>query len=113
MYKIFSNIIYARLYKWAEKFNKIDESQAGFRNGYSTSDNIFILQSMVQKYISKPGGRFYVLYVDFKKAFDGLIHQNLFSSINKIGVKGKLFQVLVSMYSKLRGCVKVSASRWL
>jgi hypothetical protein len=67
MYKIFSYIIYHRLYNWAEKFDNIDESQAGFRAGYSTIDNIFILQSMVQKYISKPGVRFYVLYVDLKK----------------------------------------------
>jgi hypothetical protein len=67
MYKIFSNIIYDRLFNLAENFDKIDESQAGFRAGYSTIDNIFILQSIVQKYISKPGERFYVLYVDLKK----------------------------------------------
>ena len=78
MYKIFSNIIYDRLYVWAEEFNKIDESQAGFRSGYSTVDNIFTLQSLIQKYLSKPNGRFYVLYVDFKKAFDGLNHHKLF-----------------------------------
>jgi hypothetical protein len=48
MYKIFSNIIYDRIYNWAEKVDKIDESQAGFQAGYCTIDNIFILQSMVQ-----------------------------------------------------------------
>jgi hypothetical protein len=47
MYKIFSNIIHDRLYTWAEKFDKIDESQAEFRAGNSTIYNIFILQSMV------------------------------------------------------------------
>ena len=43
MYKIFANIIYNRLYTWSEVFDKIDESQAGFRVGYSTIDNIFTL----------------------------------------------------------------------
>lgn len=107
MYKIFANIIYDRLYTWSEEFGKIDESQAGFRVGYSTIDNIFTLQSMVQKYISKPGGRFYVLYVDFKKAFDGLIHHKLFASLHRKGVQGNLFKILISMYSNLRGAVKV------
>ena len=83
MYKIFSNILYDRLRKWAELNNKIDEAQSGFRAGYSTTDNIFILQSLVQKYLSKQGGRFYVLYVDFKKAFDSVVHQNLFNCLKK------------------------------
>ena len=49
MYKIFGNIVNSRLCTWAEEFGKLDESQSGFRKGYSTIDNIFVLQSMVQK----------------------------------------------------------------
>ena len=56
MYKIMSKIISTRLYNWAEENGKIDEGQAGFRKGYSTFDNIFTLQAMVQKYLSRPGG---------------------------------------------------------
>jgi len=108
MYKIFSNIVYNRLCKWADLNNKIAESQAGFRKGYSTIDNLFTLQSMVQKYTCKPGGRFYVLYVDFQKAFDSLIIHKLITTMCKNGVRGKLFQVLKSMYSNLRGCVRIN-----
>ena len=75
MYKIFSHIATTRIYNWAERESKIDEAQAGFRKGYSAVDNIFSLQSMAQKYLSKKGGRFYCLYVDFSKAFDSLIHE--------------------------------------
>jgi hypothetical protein len=42
MFKIFSGIINKRLYDWAEVNNKIDESHAGFRKGYSAVDNIFV-----------------------------------------------------------------------
>jgi len=90
MYKIFSNIIYNRLCLWSKEFDKIDEAQAGFRSAYSTVDNMFTLQSLIQKYLSKPGGRFYVLYVDFQKAFDGLVHHNIFTGLYKNGVKGKI-----------------------
>ena len=56
MYKIFSNIVYNRLCKLADLNNKIAESQAGFRNGCSSIDNLFTLQSMFETYTCKPGG---------------------------------------------------------
>ncbi|GFS19860.1 RNA-directed DNA polymerase from mobile element jockey-like protein [Elysia marginata] len=68
--KIFSNVLNARLKAWCNSQNIIPEAQAGFRPSYSTIDNIYILQCMVQKYLGRPGGRFYTLYVDFYKAFD-------------------------------------------
>lgn len=56
MYKIFSKIINDRLYAWTEDQDIIDDSQAGFRDGYSVMDNVFSLQNRVQKYISRPEG---------------------------------------------------------
>lgn len=70
VYEIFSSILNKRLYSWAEENDKLDEAQAGIRAGYSAVDNIFSLSSVLQKYLSKRGGRFYCLYVDFQKAFD-------------------------------------------
>ena len=90
-----------------EEFNKTDEAQSGFRSGYSIVDNMFTLQSLILKYRSKPGGRFYVLYVDFQKAFDGLIHHKLFTCLHKNGVKGNLFRVLISMYTILNVFVRI------
>ena len=67
MHKTFSSILNKRPYSWVEDNKKLDESQAGFRAGYSATDNIFSLSSVVQKYLSRRGGRFYCLYVDFLK----------------------------------------------
>ncbi|MES9879852.1 MAG: hypothetical protein ABW185_03125, partial [Sedimenticola sp.] len=61
--KVFTGILNERLCRWAEVNNVIDESQAGFRKGYSTIDNLFTLQAMVQKYLSKRRGRFYCLFI--------------------------------------------------
>ena len=60
--------------QWCKEHNIIDESQDGFRRGYSTIDNIFTLQSIAQKYLSNSGGRFYCLFIDFSKAFDRIQH---------------------------------------
>ena len=70
---------------------------------------------MVQKYLTKPGGRFYVLYVDFQKAFDSLVHYNVFKSLINKGIKGNFIKVFISMYSKLqvRGKMEVMRSHFV
>ena len=100
-------MMHTRLYKWAEQYSKINESQAGFRRGYSTTDNIFTLMSTVQKYLSKKGGRFFCLFVDFSKAFDTINHVELINCLIRNGVHGKYLKLLIAMYSNLCTCVKV------
>lgn len=39
--KTLTGMLYTRLNNWATQYSKIDESQAGFRRGYSTVDNLF------------------------------------------------------------------------
>ena len=81
-------------------------SQAGFRSGYSVADNIFSLSACVQKYLSRRGGRFYCLYVDFQKAFDKLQHQKLFVSLLQKGTHGKFLNILKAMHSNLSATVR-------
>ncbi|GFR80696.1 RNA-directed DNA polymerase from mobile element jockey [Elysia marginata] len=51
--KIFSHVLNSRLKLWTDANKLIPEAQGGFRSAYSTVDNIFVLQSMVQKYLGK------------------------------------------------------------
>ena len=48
--KIFASILSKRLKTWCEINNVIGEKQAGFCSSRSTIDNIFCLQTIVQKY---------------------------------------------------------------
>jgi len=46
-----------RLALYTEAYSRLSESQTGFRAGYRTTDNAFILYSLVSKYLranSKP-----------------------------------------------------------
>ena len=95
-----------RLVQWLEKCELQKEEQAGFRKGYSTFDNIFVLQSLIQKYCSRKGGRFYAIYVDFSKAFDTIPHALLFYQLMNNGVHGRVLKVLKSMYKSLESCVR-------
>lgn len=105
--KIFTKILNNRLVQWANANGQYHEEQAGYREGYSTIDHIFTLYSLAQKYLSKPNGRFYVLFVDFSKAFDRIPHSLLWHRMIKIGVHGQILKVVRSMYSKLKSCVRI------
>ena len=73
MNTIFGNIVNLQHCTWFKEFINFDDTQSGSRKDHSTIDNIFVLQSIVQKYITKPVGRFHVLYFYFQKAFDGIL----------------------------------------
>ena len=50
---------------------KTRRKSAGFRKGYSTIDHIFTLITMAKsKLESGRGGKVYVAFIDYKKAFD-------------------------------------------
>lgn len=51
-----------------DQVSKYAEEQAGFRKERGTIDQIFTLQAMIQKYLSKPGRKFYCAFIDFSKA---------------------------------------------
>ena len=72
----------------------IAEAQAGFREGYSTTDNTFILMSVIQKYLCKKKGKIYICFEDFQKAFNSMHRNKLWQVLKSVGVKGNLFSVV-------------------
>ena len=67
---------------------------AGFRKGKSTIDHIFVLQSLIDKYLYKEKGRFYFVFVDFSKAFDLVPHCHLFYSLLNEDPHGRAVNLL-------------------
>jgi hypothetical protein len=63
---LFTSILNSRLKFFANDLNIISENQAGFRKGYSTVDNIFVLHALIDLYFSF-GKKLYCTFVDFKK----------------------------------------------
>ena len=108
--KMFNKIINDRLYKWADDNGKFYDIQTGFMKSKSTTDNMYVLQSLVRKYLNKKKGRFYSVFIDFSKAFDSVPHQNLFYSLLNGNLHGRIINLLRNMYSKLKSCVQVGNS---
>lgn len=52
-------------------------SQAGFRKGMGTVDNIYVLNYLINREIGKDKGKM-LLFVDLKAAFDSVDRKTLF-----------------------------------
>ena len=105
--KLFTSILNERLKKWSDNNDVITDAQFGFKNGYSTQDAIFALNSIISKTLSKKK-RLYCAFVDFKCAFDSVNRCKLWFKLSKIGIRGKLLNVTYSMYSNVRSKVAVN-----
>ena len=51
--KRFTAVLNKRLNYYADYITLLSEAQTGFRKGYSTSDNIFVLSSLIEYLLSK------------------------------------------------------------
>jgi hypothetical protein len=103
--KVYTHILTKRLTVWATEQDKIIEEQAGFRGGYSTVDHIFTLYAIVQSFLLKKS-KLYVAFVDFKKAFDSVNRNALWTVLRKNGVSGKMYRALRSIYDNVLASVR-------
>ena len=73
-------IIVNRLKPQVEKI--IAEEQAGFRAGRSTTEQIFNLRILCEKYLQHQQ-HLYNVYIDFKKAFNRGLHAASWATMKK------------------------------
>lgn len=106
--KCYTSILNKRLYGWLEDNDKIAETQAGFRKGYSTTDHVFTLYAITQKYLSQRGGKVYVAFIDLRKAFDSVKRDTLLNMLCSAGVSSTFVNAVKAIYSKVVSCVRVN-----
>ena len=70
------------------------EEQAGFRPGRSTVEQVFGLRMLIQHRIEKKDGKVFAVFIDYKKAFDRVWHDGLFSVLQQYGVPRKLINII-------------------
>ena len=104
--KLFTDILNRRLDAWCTFNGLPGEEQGGFRRGYCTTDNIFSLTTIINKYLQKPRGRFYALFVDFEKAFDRINRQALFNKLASSSVSTKFLRMIKALYKDVKARVR-------
>ena len=99
--KLFTRILNQRLDNWAENYGIYVEAQNGFRKGRGTVDSAFVLQNMVNDFLEK-GKKLYAFFIDYSKAFDYVVHDDLWFKLLKCGVRGKIINLIRNMYCKVK-----------
>ena len=105
--KLFTACISSRISKFMDVDYKLGPEQAGFREAFSTTDHIFTLYSIIDFYTNKKR-RVYCAFVDYSKAFDLIERSSLWMKLLSNGINGKILDVMKSMYSNAKSCVKLN-----
>ena len=103
--KVFSGLLNKRLSDFLEQNGVLNESQVGFRSGYSTVDHIFNLNLIINKFLSD-GKKLYCACVDYEKAFDTVWRKGLWFKLLNQGIKGRCVKVVVNMYDGIKSLVE-------
>lgn len=98
--KLFCHVLNTRISIYLENKSFLSREQAGFRKHFRTSDQIFILKTIVDKYIqgSRKENKLYACFIDLKKAFDTVWHDGLLLKLQRAGINGNMYQLIKSMY---------------
>ena len=105
--KVMLRIILNRLKPVAE--NIIAEEQAGFRAGRSTTEQIFNLRLICERYLQHQQDLYHV-FIDFKKAFDRVWHAALWATMRKYNINTNLIRAIEHLYDKATSAVLFNGS---
>ena len=102
--KLFTSILNARLNKFLDAHNILEENQAGFRAGYSTMDHIYVLHALTE--IAKiKKKKLFCSFIDFSKAFDSVWRVGLWKKLLASNINENCFQIIFNMYKGIKSCV--------
>ena len=103
--KVYASILNRRFTLFADALGLLPEEQAGFRESYSTVDDIFSLYAMVQKQFSK-NQKLYVAFIDYRKCFDSINRQALFKTVECNGITGTFLNPIEVLYTTVLAAVR-------
>ena len=104
--KVMLKIILNSLQPQAEEI--IAEEQAGFRAGRSTTEQIFNLRILCEKYLQHQQNLYHV-FIDFKKAFDRVWHAALWATMRKYN-NASIIRTIENLYDKAQSAVLFNGS---
>ena len=84
----------------------IDDSQFGSVPGRGTTDAIFVVRQLQEKYLAA-NKRLYMAFVDLEKAFDRVPRKVIWWALRKLGVEEWIVRLVQGMYANARSRVRV------
>lgn len=95
--RLLERMMNKRLERLVTQLHLRSPTQCGFRPGHGTLDAIFTLQHLIHS-TQHHRGRLYVVFVDFRKAFDMVRRDLLLERCRQLGIHGPFMALLVKLY---------------
>jgi len=95
---------YLLMTHYVDLFSK---NQFGFRANHRTSDSLFILKTLITKYVLNKNKKIYSCFVDLRKAFDTLWHNGLLYKLLTNNVGCNFFNIVQNIYSLCQSAIKI------
>ena len=105
--KVTLKVILNRLKPQAEEI--IAGEQAGFRAGRSTTEQIFNLRNLCEKYLQHQQNLYHV-FIDFDKAFDRVWHAALWATMRKYNISANLVRPFEQLCDKATSAVQMNGN---
>ena len=105
--KVMVRIILNGLKPQAEEI--IAEEQARFRTGRSTTEQIFNLRILCERYLQHQQDLYHV-FVNFKKAFDRVWHAALWATMNHYNINAYTIRVIRNLYNQASSAVYLNGN---
>ena len=84
----------------------IDDSQFGIVPGRGTTDAIFVVRQLQEKFLAA-NKRLYMAFLDLEKAFDRVPQKVIWWTLRKLGVEEWIVRLVQGMYANARSHVRV------
>ncbi|KAE9554025.1 hypothetical protein FO519_002785 [Halicephalobus sp. NKZ332] len=98
IYKVVTKVLKERIQKQADLVYALPPEQAGFRKKFSTTTQIHALNEVAEK-CYEFNINLYGVFVDFKKAFDSISFDSIWSALREIGCDEPIIEVIKLLYS--------------
>lgn len=102
--KVYERVMDKRLRECTE----ITEAQFGFMPGRSTTDAIFALRQLMEKYREKRRG-LHLVFIDLEKAYDRVPREEVWRCMREKGIPEKYVRVCQDMYRDVNTQVRTAA----
>ena len=83
--KLFSTVLYFRIFEVNENFSLLSNNQIGFLKGYRTADLVLLIDTVINEIVHRQRNHLFVAFVDLEKAYHRVNRKFM---LNKLKVKG-------------------------
>ena len=105
--KVLLKILTKRIDTYMSQSGKWSLNQCGFKQDHRTEDNLFVLNTIYNKYVKGMKKDLYVAFIDFSKFFDKINREMMLYKLLKYNINGPCYNIIKSVYCQTGYQVKI------